>query len=209
MDRESNQMIDVLLLLRLEHNYFGEVLNLIAEQHYNLEQGGDVSINLLQSLAEYLNGYLNECHHPIEDIILQRLCMRDSSAMLYVDKLSKEHGEIERLTGLLMTTVTANVNAGVAQTPELGEVMQQLVYYHRNHIMMEEEYFFPATAKVLSREDWEAIELDLFACSDPLFSSAAHAHFPKLLEGIKRSGRVSDRRALRLRQTMRIQRLKH
>ena len=201
-------MIDVLLLLHFEHKYFGEVLNLIDEQHYNLEQDGNVDINLLQSLTEYLSGYPDECHHPVEDIVLQRLCMRNPSAIPDVDRLSKEHGEIKRLTGLLTTTVTATVNTGVAQTPELGEVMQQLVYYHRNHMMAEEECFFPAAAKGLSKEDWEAIEFDLFARADPLFSRAAHVHFQRLLEGIERSGRVSDRRAFRLMQTKHVQRLK-
>ena len=209
MDRKGDQMIDVLLLLRLEHKYFGEVLNLIDKQRYKLEQGDDVDINLLQSLAEYLSGYPDECHHPIEDIILQRLCMRNPGAMPDVDVLLKEHREIKRLTGLLATTVTAAVNTGDAQAPELGEVMQQLVYYYRNHIMMEEEYFFPAAAKVLSKEDWEAIEFDLYTGDDPLFSSAAHVRFQKLREEIERSGIEAGRRALRLRQAKRIQRLKH
>ena len=115
-------MMDVLLLLRLEHKNFGELLNLIDKQRYNLEQGGNVDINLLQSLVEYLSGYPDECHHPVEDIVLRRLCLRDPGAMQDADRLSKEHGEIERLTGLFATTVTATVNAGDAQTPELGEV---------------------------------------------------------------------------------------
>ena len=209
MDRKGDQMIDVLLLLRLEHKYFGEVLNLIDKQRYKLEQGDDVDINLLQSLAEYLSGYPDECHHPIEDIILQRLCMRNPGAMPDVDVLLKEHREIKRLTGLLATTVTAAVNTGDTQAPELGEVMQQLVYYYRNHIMMEEEYFFPAAAKVLSKEDWEAIEFDLYTGDDPLFSSAAHVRFQKLREEIESSGIEAGRRALRLRQAKRVQRLKH
>ena len=209
MDRESDQMIDALLLLRLEHKYFGELLNLIDKQRYKLEQGGDVDINLLQSLAEYLRGYPDECHHPIEDIILQRLCMRDPGAMQDVEVLSKEHREIKRLTGLLATTVTATVNTEDVQTPELGAIMQQLVYYHRNHMMMEEEYFFPAAAKVLSKEDWEAIEVDLFARDDPLFSSAAHARFQKLREEIERPGKEAGRRALQLREAKRVQMLKH
>ena len=209
MDRKGDQMIDVLLLLRLEHKYFGEVLNLIDKQRYKLEQGDDVDINLLQSLAEYLSGYPDECHHPIEDIILQRLCMRNPGAMPDVDVLLKEHREIKRLTGLLATTVTAAVNTGDTQAPELGEVMQQLVYYYRNHIMMEEEYFFPAAAKVLSKEDWEAIGSNLYTGDDPLFSSAAHVRFQKLREEIESSGIEAGRRALRLRQAKRVQRLKH
>ena len=124
------------------------------------------------------------------------------------DRLLKEHGEIERLTGLFATTVTATVNAGGAQTPELGEVMQQLVNYYRNHMMMEEEYFLPAAARVLSKEGWEAIELDLCACDGPLFSRAAHVRFQNLLEEIEKTGRVSGRHAFRLRQAKRVQSLR-
>jgi hemerythrin-like domain-containing protein len=180
-------MTDVLLLLRLEHKNFDELLNLIDEQRHNLEQGGDVDINLLQSIIEYFSGYPDECHHPVEDIVLQRLCVRDSSAVPDINRLSKEHREIERLTGLLATTLTATVNTGNAQTPELGEVMQQFVSNYRNHMKMEEECFFSTAAKALSKEDWEVIEFDLFDRDDPLFDRAAHARFRGLREEIENS----------------------
>jgi len=202
-------MTDVLLLLRLEHKNLGELLDLIDEQRHKLEQGGDVDINLLQSVAEYFSGYPNECHHPIEDTVLRRLRMRDSRAVpeLDIDRLSKEHREIERLTGLFATTLTVTLNTGDAQTSKLGEVMQQFVNYYRNHMMMEEKHFFPAAAKALSKEDWEVIEFDLFDRDDSLFDRAAHARFQGLRKEIESSERESGRRAFQFRQAKRVQRL--
>lgn len=199
-------MPDALLLLHLEHENFNGLLDLIDEQRHNLEQGNDVDINLLKSVAEYFSGYPDECHHPIEDTVLRQLCMRDSKAVpdLDLDKLSKEHKEIERLTGLLATTLSACAHAGDAQTPELGEVMQQFVNYYRDHMMMEEEHFFPLAAKALLKEDWKKIEFDLFYREDPLLERGAHERFQILREIIESSARESYRRAARLRQEKRV-----
>ena len=85
--------------------------------------------------------------------------------------------------------------------------MQQFVNNYRNHMMMEEECFFPAAAKALSKEDWEVIEFDLFDRDDPLFDRAAHARFQGLREEIESSVRESGRRAFQFKQAKRIQRL--
>lgn len=196
-------MKEALLLLRLEHRNFDELLNLIDEQRHNLKQGTNVNVKLLQSAAEYFSGYPDECHHPVEDIVLQRLRIRDAESAPDLNILSKEHREIERLTALLATTV----NSRDDQTSDLEEVIKQFVTYYRKHMSTEEEHFFPAAAKALSKADWEEIEFDLFDREDPLFDGAAHRRYRKLREEIENSARESDKRTFRLKQVKRIQRL--
>lgn len=201
-------MSDTLLLLGLEHKNFGELLNLIEEQRYNLEDGGPVDINLLQRVAEYFSGYPDECHHPVEDLVLRRLCMRDSGAVPDPDRLAREHREIENLTRLLSKTVAAAASNVEAKTPELGEVMEQFVNYYRNHIMMEEKHFFSAAAELLIKDDWEAIEWELFDRDDPLFDRSSHERFQRLREKIDKSAREFSKRTFRLRQAKRVQQLR-
>lgn len=200
-------MSDVLLLLRLEHKTFNDLLNLIDEQRRNLEQGDDVDINLLQSVAEYFTGHPDECHHPVEELVLRQLRMRNPGVKTDLERLSKEHREIEHLTELLATTLTRTLSGRDAQTPEVREVMQQFVDYYRNHMMMEEKYVFRAAAEALSKEDWDAIEFSLFDRDDPLFDYAAHERYQRLREEIGRSAAESGRRASQLRWAKRVQRL--
>jgi hemerythrin-like domain-containing protein len=200
-------MSDALLLLDLEHRSFGDLLNVIDDQRRNLEDGGPVDTNLLQSVAETLRGYPDECHHPVEDLVLRRLCMRASEAVPDPAWLFNEHRELRRLARQFSTTLAAMVSNDDAQTPELGELMEEFVNYYRNHMMMEREHFFSAAAKALTRQDWEEIEFDLFDREDPLVDRSAHQRFQSLREEIQKSASKLGKRAFRLRQAKRVQQL--
>ena len=86
--------------------------------------------------------------------------------------------------------------------------MEEFVSYYRNHMMMEEEHFFPAAAKALLEDDWAEIEFDLFEREDPLFDRSAHERFHRLREKIDKSAGEFSRQTLRFRQAKRVQQLR-
>lgn len=195
-------MSDALLLLRLEHENLGQLLDLIDEQRQLTKAGGDLDLSLLETITEYFSGYPEKCHHPVEDLVFRRLKMRDPDAISKPDKLEAEHAQIERLTAELAETI-ASGNDG----PGLAEVLERFVNDYRMHMAMEEEHFFPAAAKALSEQDWDEIDFRLFDSPDPLFDHAAHERFHGLRERINALARGSHRRSARLRQLKQLSRL--
>ncbi|MDH3508895.1 MAG: hemerythrin domain-containing protein, partial [Gammaproteobacteria bacterium] len=132
-------MSDALLLLRLEHENLGQLLDLIDEQRQLRETGGDLDLGLLETVTEYFSGYPEQCHHPVEELVFRRLKMRDPDAVTDSDKLTDEHAQIERLTAELAEAVTSD-----SDTTTLAEIMKRFVTDYRRHMSMEEEHFFPA-----------------------------------------------------------------
>jgi len=200
-------MSDTLLLLGAEHKNFSELLSLIDEQRRSLQKGEAVDIDLLQHVAEYFNGYPDTCHHPVEELVLRRLCMRDSEALPDPDRLSEEHRELARLTKRLASTLTATAQSRDATSPELIAILEEFVDYYRNHMSMEEHHFFSAAAKALTAADWDEIDLGVFNSDDPLFDSAVHARFHKLRKRIEKSASEFSKRSVGVRQVRRVQRL--
>lgn len=195
-------MSDALLLLRLEHENLGQLLDLIDEQRQLREAGGDLDLGLLETVTEYFSGYPEQCHHPVEELVFRRLKMRDPDAVTDSDKLTDEHAQIERLTAELAEAVTSD-----SDTTTLAEVMKRFVTDYRRHMSMEEEHFFPAAAQALSEQDWDEIDFKLFDNPDPLFDHAAHERFHGLRERINALARGSHRRAARLRQLRQLSQL--
>lgn len=208
-DLQANkyQMSDTLLLLGFEHKTFGELLSLIDGQRRNLDNGDPVDIQLLQSVAEYFRSYPDDCHHPIEDLVLRRLRLRDPAAVPDPEKLTREHQELAHLTKLMATTIQATASNGNAPTPELGEIMEQFVERYRIHMSMEEEHFFPSAHRALNEEDWAEIDFGVFDRDDPLYDSSTEARFERLRKEIEKSAKEFSQCTIGLRQAKRLQQL--
>lgn len=195
-------MSDALLLLRLEHENLSQLLDLIDEQRKIANAGGELDRGLLGTVAEYFGGYPDKCHHPVEDLVFQRLQMRNPDAIPDPDKLTDEHEQIERLTAELAESIAASRDG-----PGLADVLERFTNDYRTHMAMEEEHFFPAAAEHLSEQDWDDIDFSLFDSPDPLFDHAAHERFHDLRERINQLARSSHRRSARLRQIRQLGKL--
>ena len=190
-------MSDALLLLRLEHSNLSQLLDLIDEQCQLVTAGREFDLGLLETVTEYFSGYPDKCHHPVEDLVFQRLKMRDPAAVSDPDKLADEHADIERLTASLSQAISG---AGGGNTAGLADTMQRFVTDYREHMAMEEDHFFPAAAKALSEQDWNEIDFKLFDNPDPLFDPATHKRFHVLRERINSLAQDSHKRTRRLRE---------
>jgi len=200
-------MSDTLTLLGYEHKYFEALLSLIDQQLHGMAAGGRVDIELVQSVAEYFSSYPDECHHPVEDMVFRRLCMRQPDAVPDPARLSNEHRDIERLTKSLVAAVATVATGNGVHTSELQETMEKFVDSYRVHMEMEEQHFFSAAAKALAQEDWDEIDFSVFDRDDPLFNPSAQGRFQKLREKIEASAREFGNAALRLKELERVERL--
>jgi hemerythrin-like domain-containing protein len=201
-------MSDALQLLTSEHRTFSELLSLIDQQSRNLKAGFPVDFELLRNVLEYFNGYPDECHHPVEDVVFGRLAIRNPVAVSDLDQLTEEHEELERLTDLLSEAIESAMSSGDVATEELRAVMQRFVDNYRHHMEVEEERFFSVANQVLTQDDWDEIDFIIFERDDPLFDSAVHIHFRKLQQKIGASASKSLRREYQLKQLKSVEQLK-
>ena len=185
-------MTDAVLLLRLEHIYFDDMLRLIEQQ---LDHDVPVDLELLQNIVEYFADYPDQCHHPVEDLVFRKLHSIDSTRAAPVKGVLQEHKSIADLTKRFALTLKESVDDENVRLAELKDVMRKFVDKYQAHMAAEEKDFFALAVDLLRKSDWAEIEYDLFDRSEPLFDQEADERFRRLRKKIDMLGTRSYERA--------------
>jgi len=177
-----------------------KIINLLLEEHQNIEKllrvveheleifdsSGRPDYEILQTIIQYFGDYPESCHHPKEEMIFQKLKMRDSAAAMRFGDVEAEH-EVE--TRHLQSFARA-VDSVLADQEFLREsfhlAVHDFVTYQREHLRKEELLLFPAAAKALLPEDWAEIDARLDDRKDPLFDGVVEEKFHNLQNTILR-----------------------
>lgn len=176
-------MSDAILMLRLEHDNVGLVLDLLEEQLHRLETGAPRDDSLLRLAAEYFEGFLEECHHPKEDLVFRVLQQCDPARAAALSDLVAAHAQLAQLTARFAGDAREAADAGEVA---LADSLRRFTSAYREHMKAEEELFFPAALASLSRDDLRRLDFELFDRRDPLFDRAAEARFGQLRRQIER-----------------------
>ena len=197
-------MTDAMLLLRLDHSHFDELLKLVEQQ---LDQDDPVDLKLLRSIVEYFSDYPDQCHHPVEDLVFHKLRLRDLNRAESVKRLLQDHKSIAESTKQFSDTVDEAANDENVQNMKLRDVMRQFVDKYRAHMVAEEKDFFPFAKELLDRNDWAEIDYVLFDRIDPLFDREAHGQFRELSNKIDLLAKKSYMRGSAIREAKALREL--
>ena len=170
-------MSDSIFLLRLEHENYARLLNLVDEELAASKDGDPVDYVLLRSMAKYFLTYPDQCHHPKEDLIYLKLQHRDPESAAGLIQLLGEHDKLAELTQRFAAVVREGSERPSATTRKLQDTAQEFLEYYRRHMLMEEEQFFPIAEDRLSGNDLAEIDFDLFDRDDPLFDHATEQQY--------------------------------
>lgn len=175
---------DIALLIRMEHRNFASLLDILDQQLGLLDREGALDYDLIEALLDYFLSYAAQCHHPKEDLVYRKLEARESAATDSLSNLVEEHEELDRITGRLAEQVRAARGKGRGPSERLESGLRRFLDFYRRHMAMEEKYFLAAAERVLTADDWEEIEFDLFDKSDPVFDEETEHRYQGLRERI-------------------------
>jgi hemerythrin-like domain-containing protein len=177
-----------------------KMINVLIEEHRNLEkllmvleQELDVFDNseqpdyeILQAVIDYFQYYPEGYHHPKEDILFEKLKLRDSAAAERIGDIEEEH-ETETVRLERFAEAVGDVLAGREYLRQnFHDMVREFIDYQRRHMQKEEEFLFPAAAKALRPEDWAEIDARMASGKDPLFDDATDQKFDALRQTILR-----------------------
>jgi len=191
-------MTNAVLILRLEHKTFDDLLKLVEQQ---LDEDGPVDLDLLLSIAEYFADYPDQCHHPVEDLVFRKLHAVDSTRAAPVKGVLQEHKSIAEMTNRFARTLEEAVDDENGRLKELKVVMRTFVDEYRAHMEAEEKEFFALAVDLLRRDDWAEIEFQLFDRNEPLFDQEAQQRFRRLRKNIEMLATRSYERAAFMRES--------
>lgn len=194
-------MSNIIQILLEEHRNIDKLLLVLEHELEVFDRSEEPDYEILRALIEYFQDYPEDCHHPKEDMVFEKLKMRDPAAADRIGDAQAEHEiETERLHKLV--DAVEGILAGrefLRQT--FHDAVDGFIRHQRQHMDKEERLLFPAAVQRLRPEDWAAIDARLDDRKDPLFNGAVETKFQALQRTILRwqreteTGRAKTQRA--------------
>jgi hemerythrin-like domain-containing protein len=161
----SNSFVHKLLR---EHATLRRVLGLIQEQVDRIDRGETPDMALFGNALYYLRKFPSVFHHPLEDVLFDRLLPKASHLKSEIDSLRGQHREIYQLENWLSERALEAAKQGPTAYPQLVEYARRYLFLQRQHGDTEEQVIFPEALKVLSPVDWRALGARMAKDNDPL-----------------------------------------
>jgi hemerythrin-like domain-containing protein len=177
-------MPEALRRLQEEHRNIMRLLDALEQQLAVFDTAKQPDYDVLAAIADYFTGFPDRCHHPKEDLILQRLRGRDPAAAAKVDDLEAQHKRIGELAVHFKEAVQNVLDEVEVSREAFDAVARQFIAEQRRHLQMEEQYFFPVASAKLSADDWAEIDRTITQEEDPLFGRAVSREFADLRDSI-------------------------
>jgi len=163
-----------------DHKHIAVLLNVLKNKQMKLSDGESINFIVVRDIVEYMQGYAERCHHPVEDIIYAYYLAHKANDS--IDKLSTEHELVIQASAALMTTLNLILSDIVVAREKLIVDFADYVALQERHMQMEEREIFPLLAKTLTEKDWQLIESECqkSLIDDPLFLDREQKEFEDL-----------------------------
>ena len=163
-----------------DHKHIAVLLNVLKSKQMKLSEGESINFIVVRDIVEYMQGYAERCHHPVEDIIYAYYLAHKANDS--IDKLSAEHELVIQASAALMTTLNLILSDIVVAREKLIVDFADYVALQERHMQMEEREIFPLLAKTLTEKDWQLIESECqkSLIDDPLFLDREQKEFEDL-----------------------------
>jgi hemerythrin-like domain-containing protein len=185
-------MSKIIEILLDEHRNIEKLLRVLEQELEVFDHSESPDYEILQAVIDYFQDYPESYHHPKEDIVFEKLKLREPAAAAQVGDAEAEH-EVETIRLRQFARAVEDVLAGrefLRQT--FHNVVHDFIEHQRQHMNKEERLLFPAAAKALRPEDWAEIDARLNDRKDPLFDDTAEKKFHALQQTIVRWEQESE-----------------
>ncbi len=172
--------------LKADHGNISHLLATLDEQMVVVHDEGNADFELMHDIMMYMTHYPDHTHHPMEDLVFQKLTSRDSSADGVVTQLKREHTALaekgERFTEMLRHVV----DGAMVERKDLENTGRDYISFLRSHMEVEDSDAFPRAEQALTDNDWEDVASKIEARTDPVFGPVVADEFRSLYEYIQR-----------------------
>ena len=166
--------------LRQDHANMVRLLAVLDRQIAIFDAGGSPDYEIVCRVVEYLSDWSDRWHHPKEDLVLDKLRLRDAKAAEAVGRLEADHEALAALTQRFLETLRAVLLEEELPRDQVSHLAHAFLQSQRRHMAGEEAVFLPAAERALEAEDWADIAMRTGDPQDPLFGRAVEKRFEAL-----------------------------
>lgn len=154
-------MIEIIDVLRQEHRNIDKLLRVLERELSVFDRGERPDYEVILAVIDYFKDYPDTCHHPKEDIIVERFQARDPVAAVAIGDLQDEHREGAKRLQRIAHAVERVLSDEDLLRQSVHDIIRDFIDHERKHMEAEERVVFPAVLKALQPEDWADIALHL------------------------------------------------
>jgi hemerythrin-like domain-containing protein len=179
-------MAKTLNIIRDEHRSIGAILH---GMEYLVERvrtrKAKIDPRVFSAMIYYLDTFSERMHHPKEDrFLFKALRSRGGEAARVVAELEREHAAGGDALRRLEQSLVRYEEGGDKEFPAFAEAVARFVREYRDHMHKEEHIVFPLAERLLSAQDWAAIDRAFEENRDPLAAQRDSRDFEKLFDRI-------------------------
>lgn len=167
-----------------DHHNIERVLMLMRMQLDFLREADGKGLTLLTNAANYLIHYPGLLHHPLEELMFERVVANEASVECILAQLRREHAALAADAGELVARIGLQQMRGGEGREELRSTGSKYVLSYDRHMRYEEKEVFPLAGDFLSAKQWEEIGAKLVYNKDPLFSPESLALYDNLFDAL-------------------------
>lgn len=185
-------MSNIIQILLEEHRNIDKLLFVLEHELEVFDRSEEPDYEILQAVIRYFQDYPESCHHPKEDMVFEKLKVRDPAAVNRIGDVEAEH-QVETMRLRRLVEAVEEILAGrefLRRT--FHDVVHDFIEHQRQHMDKEERLLFPAAVKGLRPDDWAEIDARLNDRKDPLFNGVIETKFQALQRTILRWERETE-----------------
>jgi hemerythrin-like domain-containing protein len=132
---------------------------------------------VLRAMLFYIDEFPERQHHPKEtELLFPPVAARDAQAAEAIARLNQDHARGEAEVRNLLHLLVAWELMGEPRRAAFEQALARYLAFYGEHMHLEESVVIPAALRVLSADDWQALDAAFATNCDPL--SGKHPRDP-------------------------------
>jgi len=125
--------------------------------------------DVLRAMLFYIDEFPEKQHHPKEsELLFPPLRLRSPQLAQTLDRLERDHAQGEATVRELQHLLLAWELVGENRRDAFERTLESYLDFYLEHMRLEETVVLPEAERVLSEEDWRALDAAFALNSDPL-----------------------------------------
>jgi hemerythrin-like domain-containing protein len=181
---QERAMSYIVEVLRQEHRNIETLLRVLERELSLFDRGDRPDYDVILAVIDYFKDYPDTCHHPKEDMIIEKLKVRDPVGAAAVGDLEAQHREGAKRLRRVAEAVERVLSDQDLLRQNVHNIIGDFINHERQHIAIEESVVFPTALNALLPKDWADIGTKLGNRDDPLDRPDFEEKFKKLRRSI-------------------------
>jgi len=169
-----------------DHKHMQRLLDIFETllQQLGKQERDPATLSMILEALDFFSVYPDQWHHPVEDLVFERLLGKPVDIRDVVDKTLREHQQIAATTRRMNQLFYAVANDAAVEREQLFGTAREYIDLQRRHLEKENEILFPLVAQHLTPADWEDVQIKLDARESAHFHAGVRRLYEALYEDL-------------------------